>query len=230
MFVGVGSRLRHSGQRRGSNSSRQSCSGPGSRELGEPPSRRRPYWQEGCSGWRYPNSGARGRRPKVPMVRVDWLVRSGTGRPPAEEDLARLHVPLTMPAELLVPPAVAMAALTSRFSHGVGPSHLTSGGANLSRGKKFGEGAVPEHCISAIGPPFENAGSARAGPGSRLDMAAMAELVCQTCGEVSWSRVPRHRPDTMPACPCGGRRQIVRIQHHRPSRGTHHEPGRPGAD
>jgi len=49
--------------------------------------------------------------------------------------------------------------------------------------------------------------------GSRLDMPAMAELVCHVCGSVSWSKVPRFRPDTMPDCPCGGRRQIVRIQH-----------------
>ena len=43
-------------------------------------------------------------------------------------------------------------------------------------------------------------------------MAAVAELVCQACGKVTWSKVPR-RTDTMPACPCGGRRQIVRIRH-----------------
>jgi hypothetical protein len=55
-------------------------------------------------------------------------------------------------------------------------------------------------------------GGLEAGSGSPLDMAAVAELVCQACGTVSWSTVPR-RTDTMPACPCGGRRQIVRIRH-----------------
>jgi hypothetical protein len=50
-----------------------------------------------------------------------------------------------------------------------------------------------------------------------LDMAAVAELVCQACGKLSWSRVPK-RTDTMPACPCGGRRQIVRIRHRLRSR------------
>jgi hypothetical protein len=48
--------------------------------------------------------------------------------------------------------------------------------------------------------------------GSPLDMVAMAEHLCQACGKVSWSTVPR-RTDTMPACKCGGRRQIVRIRH-----------------
>jgi hypothetical protein len=42
----------------------------------------------------------------------------------------------------------------------------------------------------------------------------VAELVCQACGRVSHCRVPRFRRDTMPACPCGGRRQIVRLRHH----------------
>ena len=45
-----------------------------------------------------------------------------------------------------------------------------------------------------------------------VDMSAVAELVCQSCGKTSRSKVPR-RTDTMPACPCGGRRQIVRIVH-----------------
>jgi ribosomal protein L44E len=44
------------------------------------------------------------------------------------------------------------------------------------------------------------------------DMVAIAELVCQACGEVTTSSVPR-RTDTMPACSCGGRRQLVRILH-----------------
>jgi hypothetical protein len=52
------------------------------------------------------------------------------------------------------------------------------------------------------------------GVGTRLGMGAVAELVCQACGAVSHSKVPKFRPDTMPACPCGGRRQIVRIRHH----------------
>jgi hypothetical protein len=48
--------------------------------------------------------------------------------------------------------------------------------------------------------------------GTRLDMPGVAEHVCQSCGKVTWSDVPK-RTDTMPACPCGGRRQIVRIRH-----------------
>jgi hypothetical protein len=48
--------------------------------------------------------------------------------------------------------------------------------------------------------------------GRPLDMSAVAELVCQSCGKITRSKVPR-RTDTMPACPCGGRRQIVRIRH-----------------
>jgi hypothetical protein len=48
--------------------------------------------------------------------------------------------------------------------------------------------------------------------GSPPDMVAMAEHLCQGCGKVSWSKVPR-RTDTMPPCECGGRRQIVRIRH-----------------
>ncbi|HZB06143.1 MAG TPA: hypothetical protein VE449_06085 [Thermoleophilaceae bacterium] len=43
-------------------------------------------------------------------------------------------------------------------------------------------------------------------------MPAIAEHVCQSCGKVTWSEVPT-RTDTMPACQCGGRRQIVRIRH-----------------
>lgn len=46
----------------------------------------------------------------------------------------------------------------------------------------------------------------------RFDMSAVAELVCQSCGKVTRSTVPK-RTDTMPICPCGGRRQIVRIRH-----------------
>jgi hypothetical protein len=37
-----------------------------------------------------------------------------------------------------------------------------------------------------------------------------------SCGKVTWTSVPR-RTDTMPACLCGGRRQIVRIRHRSPS-------------
>jgi hypothetical protein len=48
--------------------------------------------------------------------------------------------------------------------------------------------------------------------GRPLDMSAVAELICQSCGKITRSKVPR-RTDTMPACPCGGRRQIVRIRH-----------------
>jgi len=48
--------------------------------------------------------------------------------------------------------------------------------------------------------------------GRPLDMSAVAELVCQSCGKITRSNVPR-RTDTMPACPCGGRRQVVRILH-----------------
>jgi len=51
-----------------------------------------------------------------------------------------------------------------------------------------------------------------AGSGSPLNMPAVAEHICQACGKVTWSPVPT-RTDTMPACPCGGRRQIVRIRH-----------------
>jgi hypothetical protein len=43
-------------------------------------------------------------------------------------------------------------------------------------------------------------------------MVAIAELVCQACGEVTRGSVPR-RTDTMPVCSCGGRRQLVRILH-----------------
>jgi DNA-directed RNA polymerase subunit RPC12/RpoP len=43
-------------------------------------------------------------------------------------------------------------------------------------------------------------------------MPAVAEYVCQSCGKVTWGDVPT-RTDTMPVCPCGGRRQIVRIRH-----------------
>jgi hypothetical protein len=48
--------------------------------------------------------------------------------------------------------------------------------------------------------------------GRPLDMSAVAELVCQSCGRITRSKVPR-QANTMPACPCGGRRQIVRIRH-----------------
>ena len=48
------------------------------------------------------------------------------------------------------------------------------------------------------------------GKGSGL----VAELVCQSCGMVSHSPLPRFRADTMPACLCGGRRQVVRVKHH----------------
>src|ERR671914_1576225 len=65
-------------------------------------------------------------------------------------------------------------------------------------------------------------GGLEAGSGSPLDMAAVAELVCQACGTVSWSTVPR-RTGTMPACPCGGPRPILRLPR-RPRRGD-----RPGA-
>ena len=54
-------------------------------------------------------------------------------------------------------------------------------------------------------------------------MPAVAEHVCQACGKVTWDDVPT-RTDTMPTCPCGGRRQIVRIRHGRRSEGT------PGGD
>jgi hypothetical protein len=47
-----------------------------------------------------------------------------------------------------------------------------------------------------------------------LGLGPVAELVCQACGRVSHCMVPRFRPDTMPACPCGGRRQILRLRHH----------------
>jgi DNA-directed RNA polymerase subunit RPC12/RpoP len=42
-------------------------------------------------------------------------------------------------------------------------------------------------------------------------MPAVAEHVCQACGKVTWGTVPTRT--TMPACPCGGHRQIVRIRH-----------------
>ncbi len=47
-------------------------------------------------------------------------------------------------------------------------------------------------------------------------MPAVAEYICQACGKITWSAVPV-RTDTMPACACGGRRQIVRIRHRLPS-------------
>lgn len=40
----------------------------------------------------------------------------------------------------------------------------------------------------------------------------VAELICQNCGAVSYSRLPAHRTDTMPLCKCGGRRQVVRVR------------------
>lgn len=40
----------------------------------------------------------------------------------------------------------------------------------------------------------------------------IAELICHTCGAISYSRLPVHRTDTMPACKCGGRRQVVRVR------------------
>ena len=40
----------------------------------------------------------------------------------------------------------------------------------------------------------------------------VAELICQNCGIVSYSRLPVHRTDTMPLCKCGGRRQVVRVR------------------
>ena len=43
-------------------------------------------------------------------------------------------------------------------------------------------------------------------------MPGVAEHVCQGCGKITWGDVPK-RADTMPACQCGGRRQIVRIRH-----------------
>jgi DNA-directed RNA polymerase subunit RPC12/RpoP len=42
-------------------------------------------------------------------------------------------------------------------------------------------------------------------------MPTVAEYVCQACGKVTRGTVPT-RTDTMPACPCGGHRQIVRIR------------------
>ena len=43
-------------------------------------------------------------------------------------------------------------------------------------------------------------------------MPGVAEHVCLACGKVTWSTVPV-RTDTVPACPCGGHRQIIRIRH-----------------
>ena len=43
-------------------------------------------------------------------------------------------------------------------------------------------------------------------------MPPIAEHVCQSCGKITWGDVPT-RTDTMSACQCGGRRQIVRIRH-----------------
>ena len=43
-------------------------------------------------------------------------------------------------------------------------------------------------------------------------MPPIAEYVCQSCGKITRGDVPK-RTDTMPACQCGGRRQIVRIRH-----------------
>jgi hypothetical protein len=54
-------------------------------------------------------------------------------------------------------------------------------------------------------------------------MPAVAEYICQACRKVTWSAVPL-RTDTMPACACGGRRQIVRIRHRLRSDDA---PGRP---
>jgi hypothetical protein len=43
----------------------------------------------------------------------------------------------------------------------------------------------------------------------------IAELICHTCGAVSYSRLPAHRTNTMPSCTCGGRRQVVRVRSER---------------
>jgi len=40
----------------------------------------------------------------------------------------------------------------------------------------------------------------------------VAELICHSCGTLSYSRLPAHRTDTMPVCKCGGRRQVVRVR------------------
>ena len=63
--------------------------------------------------------------------------------------------------------------------------------------------------------PAEAAPRAAYSNSDRVDghgMPPIAENVCQSCGKVTWADVPT-RTDTMPACQCGGRRQIVRIRH-----------------
>ena len=47
-----------------------------------------------------------------------------------------------------------------------------------------------------------------------LGLGPVAEPLCQACGRVSHSRCRGFGRDTMPTCPCGGRRQIVRFRHH----------------
>jgi hypothetical protein len=46
-----------------------------------------------------------------------------------------------------------------------------------------------------------------------MGLGPVAELVCQACGMVSHTHLPRFRTDTMPVCRCGGRRQIVAVRH-----------------
>jgi hypothetical protein len=66
--------------------------------------------------------------------------------------------------------------------------------------------------FGVIQPMFWPGGVIERSPGSRRFMPALAEHVCQSCGKRTWGDVPK-RTDTMPACECGGRRQIVRIRH-----------------
>jgi len=76
----------------------------------------------------------------------------------------------------------------------------------MQRTRKLHEFESPDRKIPELHDGLE------AGSGSPLNMPAVAEHICQACGKVTWSPVPT-RTDTMPACPCGGRRQIVRIRH-----------------
>jgi hypothetical protein len=61
---------------------------------------------------------------------------------------------------------------------------------------------------------FDDGLKARRAGALGMGLGPAAELVCQACGVVSQTALPRFRPDTMPTCSCGGRRQIVRVRHH----------------
>ena len=48
----------------------------------------------------------------------------------------------------------------------------------------------------------------------RMLMPAVAEILCQRCGAQTEAVIANGRASVGP-CPCGGKRQIVRVAHHR---------------